>query len=197
MVTKPTGKPRGRPRKERRPSNPIGRPPVSFLKDPDRYHVALLEALLALDGVYCSANPSRKPASLRTCSWIAAAWDVGQEVKGPFFKRRTVRDVTLFGRRDDPGSFVGFKGTKAAHGVAATIDGRARTLRKKYKEACAPEEINWRGNVAACLMLGLAPSDELEKAKLKVLKHADWAGERDFAIKVIFPMIESKLASPE
>jgi hypothetical protein len=207
MVTKPTGRPRGRPRKPRPPPREgPGRPPTPLNKDPLRYHLALMDALLELDRIgrsTLSVAPTRKVASLRTCSWIVAAWDIGLEVQGPFFGRRAVRDVTLFGRPDDPKSFVGFsRRTKAAPGAAWTIRGRAETLRKKHREASAPEETNWRGNVAACFVIALllpSPMDakKAEDAKSLVLKYAERANESAFAIKVIFPMIAAKITSPE
>jgi hypothetical protein len=47
MVTKRTGRPVGRPRKEKPPPRPAHRPAVPFLEDPDRYRVAAFLATQA------------------------------------------------------------------------------------------------------------------------------------------------------
>jgi hypothetical protein len=48
MVTKPTGKPRGRPPKPKAEKKPRGRPAWDFRTDPDRYAVAFFELLAGL-----------------------------------------------------------------------------------------------------------------------------------------------------
>ena len=69
MVTKPTGKPVGRPRKPRPPRRArAGRPTLPFRKDPDCYAVALLDAMLALE-----------MGSERACAMGIAALQVGTE----------------------------------------------------------------------------------------------------------------------
>jgi GAF domain-containing protein len=69
MVTKPTGKPVGRPRKPRPPRRACaGRPTLPFRNDPDRYAVALLDAMLALE-----------MGSERACAMGIAALQVGIE----------------------------------------------------------------------------------------------------------------------
>jgi len=68
MVTPRTGGLRGRPRKPRSLSRPKGRPRVPFLRDPDRYRVALLDAMLAV-----------KMGSLRACSTAVVVLDIGNK----------------------------------------------------------------------------------------------------------------------
>ena len=73
MVSKPTGRPIGRPRKPR--STPPSREQKlaqKFLRDGDRYAVALLDAMLALE-----------MGSERACAVGVAVWQVGIEADPP------------------------------------------------------------------------------------------------------------------
>lgn len=179
MVTKPTGRPRGRPRKPKPPPHPRGGQPLAFLEDPDRYWVALMDAFLAL------ANDPE--FSERNAAIAAASWEVGQEGDAP---RPSA---------DHPGLVVTnwLRNVTRRRARAGTLDGRAATLRKKYRAACAPDEAAWRVAMAGCFMLaiGARVGRKPETAKAAILARAEAIGEADFAREVLFPMIASKFGS--
>lgn len=150
MVSKPTGRPVGRPRKPKRPRRPqAGRPPQTFRNDPDRYAVALLDAMLALE-----------LGSERACALGIAVWQVGIEAT----PRQIVSDrhvLTSWLR----------KPTRTG-ALAATLEGRALTLRSKQRRRCSGEDGAWRTAMASSFMLVLGACN-LESVKSTILARAN------------------------
>ena len=166
MVTPRTGRPRGRPRKPRPPPRPSHRPPLLFLEDPDRYLVAALDAMLALE-----------MGSLRACSTAVAVLFIGLEGDPP--KPSSTHVVTNW-HRD----------TTKSGARAATIEGRAGSLRKKYNTDVTLEAGIWRGVMGRCFCIVFAAKDS-NAAKAKVVALATTAGEEKFARSVLLPMIDA------
>ena len=171
MVSKPTGRPVGRPRKPKRPRRPqAGRPPQTFRNDPDRYAVALLDAMLALE-----------LGSERACALGIAVWQVGIEAT----PRQIVSDrhvLTSWLR----------KPTRTG-ALAATLEGRALTLRSKQRRRCSGEDGAWRTAMASSFMLVLGACN-LESVKSTILARAESVGEGEFAECVMLPMWVEKFA---
>jgi hypothetical protein len=171
MVTKPTGKPVGRPRKPRPPRRACaGRPTLPFRNDPDRYAVALLDAMLALE-----------MGSERACAMGIAALQVGIEAGS----RRILNErvVTNWHRKHTgPGS------------LAATLRGRESTLRAKQRRIRSAEERTWRTTMASTFMLVLGARDP-EAVKAAVLARAQSVGEGKFAKHLMLPMLAAKFSS--
>ena len=116
--------PTPRPRKERpAPLTPEQKLAAKFLGDPDRYAVALLDAMLALD-----------MASERTCAMAIAVWSVGEATASP---RQSENPPGLILTTWDAN--LTLKGAKAA-----TLEGRARTLRGKQRRIRSGTERAWR-----------------------------------------------------
>ena len=177
MVTKPTGKPVGRPRKPRPPRRVrAGRPTLPFRNDPDRYAVALLDAMLALE-----------MGTGRACAIGIAAWQVGIEGDAP--------------RVSDDGRIVkNWERERTKRGsLAGTLEGRALTLRSKQRRCRSADESQWRKAIASAFMLALRAPDR-GASKRTILERADGVGEREFARRVMVQMLEEKLLptpSPE
>jgi hypothetical protein len=136
MVSKPTGRPRGRPRKERPP------PPTrqekfacKFLEDPDRFGVAMLDAMLALE-----------MGTERDCALAIAAVLVGVE-----------RDASRIS--GDMVSTNWEKGLTKPGATAGTLEGRASTLRVKQGRFRSAAEVMWRKHMASVFMLALGAQD--------------------------------------
>jgi hypothetical protein len=173
VVTPRTGRARGRPRKPAKPAKPqrsAGRPTLSFFDDPDRYRVGCLDALLAL-GI----------RSESACARALAALDVAIE-GGEGKLAPDGRLVTTWER---------FRTRAGA--TAATLDGRASTLREKQRRCRSPEEANWRRAMSSCFKVALHPRDRL-RAKAGVLTLATVVGEGDFAQRVLWPMIDARFS---
>ena len=173
VVSKRTGSPVGRPCKPRPP--PLSREQKlarKFLKDADRYGVALLDAMLALE-----------IGTERACAMGITVWQVGIE-RAPR-RSRAGRVVTNWesGRTK--------KGARAA-----TLEGRAATLRVKQGRIRSAEEGRWRAAMASAFMLVLGARDT-EAGKTVIIRRAESVGEGEFASRVILPMFAAKSSSPE
>lgn len=172
VVSKPTGRPVGRPRKSRPPRRPrAGRPQQNFRDDPDRYAVALLDAMLALE-----VGPER------ACAMGIAAWQVGIE-GDPQRVSSDGRVVTNWERwRTRMGA------------LAATLRGKEATLRAKQRRIRSAEERTWRAAMASAFMLVLGARDP-EAVKATVLARAQSVGEGEFARWFMLPMLAAKFSS--
>ena len=178
VVSKRTGKPVGRPRKPRLPppsrEQKLAR---KFLKDPDGYAGALLDAMLAL-----------RMGSERACAMGIAAMVVGvegnpQRVSGD---GRVITNWEL-GRT--------IRGSKAG-----TLEGRASTLRVKQGRIRSAEESRWRTTMASAFMLVLCARCDSEAVRSTIVARAESVGEDDFARRVMLPMLAAKFPlnpSPE
>ena len=143
----------------RLPSRPVGRPSQPFKQDPDRYAVALLDAMLALE-----------MGSERACALTIAAWQVGRQLEARPGRITWAMTPTLPGAK------------------AATLVGRANTMRGKQRRPCDLEDASWRTAMASAFMLALAAKDP-EAAKPAVILRAKSVGENEFATRIMLPML--------
>lgn len=167
MASPRTGRPRGRPRKPKPPARPRGNQPYDFFRDPDRYAIALLDVLLA-DGA----------GSARDLSFAIAAWQVGIEAESPSGAKHPGLVATHWlTKRTIPGA------------RAATLEGRAATLRQKQARKTIPTaQAEWRTTMASCFNIVFGARDRA-RAQAAVLERAATVGEQDFAWLVLCPMI--------
>ena len=174
MVSKRTGRPVGRPRKLRPPRRPrAGRPLRVFLQDADRYAVALLDAMLAIE-----LGPER------ACALAIAAWEVGIEGNPPLVLPGQV-STNWERRRTKMGA------------NAATLEGRAATLRGKQRcRPRDPQDVIWRRAMGAAFMLVLQARDP-ETARPVILQRAESVGEGEYARRKMLPMLYAKFSPPE
>jgi hypothetical protein len=175
MVTKPTGKPVGRPRKPRPTRRPkAGRPLLEFRDDPDRYAIALLDALLALG-----------MSSERACSLGVATWVVGLELNKPRPSPLGHHIITTWAN----------KPTRSG-ATAGTLKGKAATLRIKQRRCRSAAEGAWRKAMGFAFMLVIGARDQ-KGVKPIILQRAAAVGEEEFAKRVMLPMVDAKFAVPE
>ena len=186
MVTKPTGRPRGRPKKQTAPEvkGERGRPPIPFLRDIDRYLVAMVEAHAIVNNT-----------SERKAAEAIAAFQVGHEVDiPPEIAANCPPGMVAVGwgpatpiRKD--GSIIN---TKPGGNNAATIKGRAATLREKLRNSRQSDDSNhWRTNMAAAFAIAFrTPVKNVREAKDFVLALTVEIGETATAINHILPMID-------
>jgi hypothetical protein len=148
----------------RKPGARRGRPPVAWTKDPHRYAVALLDALLAFE-----------MASERQCALLAAAIMLGERVE----------KISLDALNRHPG-MIGEAYDKAfgSGESTATFEGRAATLRQKYRAKCNPATAQWRIAMAGIFMLVIGAKDR-EKVKREALARAAEIGEEVFVRDVL------------
>ena len=177
MVSKPTGRPVGRPRKARSPppsrEEKLGR---KFLSDGDRYAGALLDAMLMLE-----------MGSERACAVGVAVWQVGIEAD----QQRVSTDGRVVTTWERERTKVGSS--------SATLEGRAATLRAKQRRIRSAAELIWRRAMmsAFMLVLGARARKAVESA---IITRAESVGEGDFARRVMLPMLDAKFPpapSPE
>jgi hypothetical protein len=139
VVSRKTGRPVGRPRKVRPP--PLTRAQKlerKFLTDPDRFAIALLDAMLALE-----------MGSERACSLAIATMQVGVEAKpAQICADRPWLLMTNWWRKPTR------KGSRSG-----TLEGRSMTLRFKRRRIRSAAETVWRKNMASAIMLALTTRD--------------------------------------
>jgi hypothetical protein len=173
VVSKPTGRPVGRPRKPRSPlPSREQKLAQKFLRDGDRYADALLDAKLALE-----------MGSERACAMGIAATEVGvegnpQRVSGD---GRVITNWEL-GRT--------IRGAKAG-----TLEGRASTLRVKQGRVHSAEEGRWRTAMASAFMLVLGARRDSEAVRSAIVARAESVGEGEFARWFMLPMLAAKFSS--
>ena len=152
MVTKRTGRPRGRPRNPppSKPPQPRGRPKFSSIRDdPDRFEIALLDAMLAL-----------RWGSERTCATAIVTTMLAAEVDSP--------RVRADGYVVTSWQWIG--------GRAATIEGRVSTLRKERHAYQSKTDLHWRTAMSAAYRVAMT-SPEKAQAEHLTLRLARIAGE--------------------
>lgn len=135
--------------------------------DPARFHIALLDALLALD-----------MGSERDVARAVAALDIGRKYQPARPSARHPSHLRTFWEKI------------TRPGAPKTLEGRAATLREKRRKYRDPLSNHWRSVMAGAVMLALYPPDE--DAKVRVLAHADAVGEHEFAEAVLFAMIDQR-----
>jgi hypothetical protein len=77
---------------------------------------------------------------------------------------------------------------------AATLEGRAATLREKLRRYRSEEEAIWRRQMASAFMVTLGARDR-ERCKAAVLERCQQIGENEFARTVLWPMIDAKVGA--
>src|SRR4051812_11871258 len=166
MVTPRTGKPRGRPRK-------------SFLEDPERYAIALSDALAALG--------LSEPDSFA----FAAAILMGEEVAIEWLPNGGAR--IRYGRVCAPG-----EPTTTILGKADTLRGKAKHRARKGAKLTpfTRDEMHWRQHMALCIMVVLGAKDEVRCAE-KVRQLAAEIGEAEFCESQLIPMLKRKFEPPD
>jgi hypothetical protein len=121
---------------------------------------------------------SLEMGSLRACSTAAIAFDVGQQGTP--------------NRESDahPGLVVtNWLTTTKAGARAATLDGRAGMLRKKYRRNATEQETAWRTKMGRCFRLIIA-GKQTDDVKARIMALASLVGEEAYACKVLLPMID-------
>jgi hypothetical protein len=182
MVSKPTGRARGRPRKPAKPKlqRGVGRPKFDFRRNRYRHAVALLDAMLALD-MPVARRGKRLVASERACAKAVAVWLVGVEGDAERLPPDHRHVVTNW----DPNQTL--RGA-----TAATLDGCAASLREIRRRYCSLGEAAWRRCMASAFMIVLGARDR-EHCKAAVLERCQRIGEDEFARTVLWPMIDAKI----
>jgi hypothetical protein len=154
MVTKRTGRPRGRPRKPARPRLAHGRPKKSLRNDPDRFEIALLDAMLAL-GL----------GSERACAAAIVTNLIGVELEAPKLVTKSGRSyVATSWRGTQPGAQAG------------TLEGRIATLRGKRRDYQSEADLYWRMAMSAAFNAAIAIPDKAQAERV-ALHAATMAGE--------------------
>jgi len=150
-------------------SKPRGRPPYDFLHDPERYAIAYVDALVAL-GVS------------ETDAFKAAA----AHIVGIPMGYRTVDSRRRRGR----GLVEG--GGLINYDRKTRIEGKAVTLRRKFKQSTAPEELVWRVTMGRAFLLALRGKD-LYRCASKIEELAKSVGEVAYAQTVLSPLLAAKI----
>jgi len=183
-VTKPTGRPRGRPRKWVPAVARLqrGRPSVPLTSDPDRYLIALMDAHATVNGT-----------SERAAAEFVSAMTVGNELELSEQERRPIEGYVQLkwgpttALRNDGAILNTKRGSSAA-----TIKGRAATLREKSRKWSDPDSIKWRCLMTLAVACGLKKVGTRSAKEAKTLAHAaaNLAGEGLFATSTLLPMID-------
>jgi hypothetical protein len=172
MATGRTGRPVGRPRKKRQPPLTAEQKRTrEFLKDPDRYAVALLNALVALGY-----------GSERACALAIVVWEIGVEAAAPLPSESGLVVTNWWREKTRTGS------------RAASLRGRETTLRAKRRRLRSRAEILWIRVMASAFMLVLRARDRAA-AEREILRRAECVGEGEFARTVMLPMLDAKSGS--
>jgi hypothetical protein len=147
----------------RKPGAKRGRPSIAWTADPDRYAVALLDALLAFE-----------MASERQCALLAAAMMLGARA-----------EISIDALRYQPG-MIGEAYDKIFESgqSTASFEGRAASLRQKYRTKLDPAAAKWRIGMAGIFMLVIAAKDR-ERVRCEAVKRAVAIGEEAFVRDVL------------
>ncbi len=165
MVTPKTGKPRGRPTK-------------LLTEDPERYAIALSDALQAMgmgekDSFYLSAALMFSEA-VDSAEMADGRVRVTYESARPGFP-----SVTISGKSD-------------------TIRGKSKLRRKRGQQEVGvrPEDAAWRKHMGLAFIVALSTKDfGVGCASIRSL--ADSVGENAFAEAVLIPMLQQKFQPPD
>jgi hypothetical protein len=155
----------------RKTGRAVGRPRVPLRKDPDRYLVALMHAMM-IDG-----------ASGRKAAMIATAFSGAcREIPASNYFMARLADAGLSG-----GVALGFELIKR-RGAPHSLQGRADTIRKNRRlDARDKEWLFCMSTAFAVCFNGGSPYS----AKQIVARLAERAGETAYAEAVLFPMIDA------
>jgi hypothetical protein len=159
-----------------RTREPRGRRPKPFLDDPERYHIAFSDALIAL-GV---TEPEAYALTAALMLGEEASSDGGPECRITFVKKRG---------RDEP--------TTTILGKADTLRGKAKHRPRKGRgKPYSREEHFWRSRMGLCFMIVLNAKDQARCAE-KVRHLASEIGEDSFCERVLIPMLTVKFTTPD
>lgn len=146
-----------------------GRPPYDFLHDPERYAIAFIDALVA--------HGTSETNAFR----IASAQIVGMPMG-----LRTIEPRRKRGRGVVSG------GVQINYDGKTKIEGKATTLRRKFKRSMRPEEHVWRVTMGRAFLLALRGKD-LHRCASKIEELAKSVGEARYAQAVLLPLLAAKI----
>ena len=148
----------------------MGRPRSRLINDSDKYVVACIDGLMALDfGVE------------HACAMGVAALLVGITGEADRFDGRHV--VTNWERYR----------TRAAPQMPATLEGLVSTFRDKRRRYRAADDLRWRTAMGAAFQAVFALTDQ-QQAKRAALIAAMTVGEAEFARAKLWPMIDARFS---
>jgi hypothetical protein len=153
-----------------RTGRPRGRPRGRLLTDPERFAVPFVDALLVLS---VSETDAFKIAALQLIGTTVAVRTVG-----PRRKR---------GRGAVPG------GTLVSYADDARIEGRATTLRRKFKNPMTAEIARWRMVMGRAFLLTLTGKNSV-LAGAKIRELAVSVGEERYADTCLLPLLKAKFS---
>lgn len=157
-----------------------GRPSKSFLEDPERYSIALSDALIAL-GV-----PEPSAFTLAATLLVGRVESLEVESSG--------RQGHVVLVRDDSSPE---KPTTSLLGKADTLRGKSKHRpRKGVAAPLSDEEAMWRTAMAVCFQLALNPKDRLA-SEVVIRCSAATVGEAEYAERTILPMLSQKFWPPD
>ena len=165
MVTPKTGRPRGRPSK-------------LLMNDPDRYAVALSDAIYFFGG--------------------GEKFSFGCSASLLYAKLVDMKDLDAGGcETHHESAHPGYPSVNIS-GKSDTIRGKSklRSKRGQAKKVYSPEETLWRLTMAMAFISALMPKD-LEASRLLVRSLAGSVGEIKFAEVFLIPWLEQKFRSPD
>jgi hypothetical protein len=152
-----------------RPERGVGRPRLPLNKDPDRYAVALLDAMLSL-----------RFGSERACALAVATLVVGLE--------GGVERLSPDGRH----VITNWEKNKTLKGATAgTLEGCAATLREKRRRYRSNADVHWRTAMSAAFRVVLTNPPNAKKFALLA---TETVGQGDFCRCVLFKMIDARIS---
>lgn len=181
MVSRPTGRPHGRPKKERPPKAPVGRPKIPLTADHDRYSIALLGALTKHLGL--DARPAAR---------LAAAFIYGIKVE-PGHNDWKFAQLSELAKMTPGAIAIQFGRDKSHLASTTTLEGRADTLREKLRRPQSGSAAEWLRLMTDATALTLTAE---RAARHHIVAHlAKLAGEGAFYDAVLRPAIDAKLTA--
>jgi hypothetical protein len=148
----------------------MGRKRLRLIDDPDRYMIALIDALIA-----------QGRGSEYACAMSIATLLIGIEGEAPKLSTDGRHIVTTWGRYQ----------TKAEPGTAMTLGGRVSTFRAKRRRYRSAADLRWRTTMGAAFQAVFTLTDR-PQAKRVALAAAKIVGETEFAYRVLWPMIDGE-----
>jgi hypothetical protein len=149
-------------------SRPRGRPQYDFLHDPERYAIAYVDALVVL-GV--SETDAFKAAAAHIVGIPTGCRTVGS-------RRKRGRGLV------QGGMLINYDRKNR-------IEGKAVTLRRKFKQSTAPEELVWRVTMGRAFLLALRGRD-LHRCASKIEELAKSVNEAHYAHAQLLPLLAAK-----
>jgi hypothetical protein len=144
---------------------------LPLCSDPDRYAIALLDAMLAL-----------QLGTEHACAVGIAAQLVGVEGNTERLSADGRYIITNWERY-----------RTRAGAIAGTLEGRVATLREKRRRYQSTADVHWRTVMGAAFQAVLADLPSI-KAKEIALLAAGMVEETEFARNTLFPMIDARIS---